>query len=148
MKRQYSGCGCGTVFAFLFLLALIRAGCSHEPASRPMTRPPLSAPAAVAHDPRAMRGGLPIDGGVNPNTPPPPSPTPQASGYGYAVPPPGYTPPPVPSSDESSEETILTDDLGFQVDDPDDAAKTVRVRGYYRKDGTYVRPHYRRPPSH
>jgi len=25
--------------------------------------------------------------------------------------------------------------------------QTVHVRGYYRKDGTYVRPHYRRPPS-
>ena len=28
-----------------------------------------------------------------------------------------------------------------------DPEKTVPVRGYYRKDGTYVRPHYRRPPS-
>jgi hypothetical protein len=25
-------------------------------------------------------------------------------------------------------------------------AKTVYVRGYYRKNGTYVRPHYRSPP--
>src|SRR5690606_27631536 len=29
---------------------------------------------------------------------------------------------------------------------PDGRAKTVFVRGYYRKDGTWVRPHYRRPP--
>jgi hypothetical protein len=28
-----------------------------------------------------------------------------------------------------------------------DPAKTVFVQGYHRKDGTYVRPHYRRPPS-
>lgn len=27
-----------------------------------------------------------------------------------------------------------------------DSDKTVSVRGYYRKDGTYVRPHMRRPP--
>lgn len=26
------------------------------------------------------------------------------------------------------------------------SGKTVRVRGYYRKDGTYVAPHSRRPP--
>lgn len=26
-------------------------------------------------------------------------------------------------------------------------AKTVRVRGYYRKNGTYVRQHYRSPPT-
>ena len=29
----------------------------------------------------------------------------------------------------------------------DDPEKTVPVRGYYRQDGTYVAPHYRRPPS-
>ena len=28
-----------------------------------------------------------------------------------------------------------------------DARKRVRVRGYYRKDGTYVRPHYRSAPD-
>ena len=28
-----------------------------------------------------------------------------------------------------------------------DARKRVRVRGYYRKDGTYVRPHYRTAPD-
>lgn len=28
----------------------------------------------------------------------------------------------------------------------DTREKTVHVSGYYRKDGTYVRPHYRRPP--
>lgn len=28
-----------------------------------------------------------------------------------------------------------------------DAAKRVRVKGYYRKDGTYVRPHYRTAPD-
>ena len=28
-----------------------------------------------------------------------------------------------------------------------DAAGRVRVRGYYRKDGTYVRPHYRSAPD-
>lgn len=27
------------------------------------------------------------------------------------------------------------------------AADRVRVRGYYRKDGTYVRPHYRTKPD-
>lgn len=26
-------------------------------------------------------------------------------------------------------------------------ARRVRVRGYYRKDGTYVRPHYRTAPD-
>lgn len=29
---------------------------------------------------------------------------------------------------------------------PSGTGKTVYVRGYYRKNGTYVRPHYRRPP--
>ena len=28
-----------------------------------------------------------------------------------------------------------------------DAARRVRVKGYYRKDGTYVRPHYRTAPD-
>ena len=26
-------------------------------------------------------------------------------------------------------------------------ARRVKVRGYYRKDGTYVRPHYRTAPE-
>jgi hypothetical protein len=26
-------------------------------------------------------------------------------------------------------------------------ARRVKVRGYYRKDGTYVRPHYRTTPE-
>lgn len=30
---------------------------------------------------------------------------------------------------------------------PADAGGSVRVRGYYRKDGTYVRPHYRSAPD-
>lgn len=30
---------------------------------------------------------------------------------------------------------------------PEGRAKTVHVRGYYRRDGTYVRSHYRAPPS-
>jgi hypothetical protein len=29
-----------------------------------------------------------------------------------------------------------------------DAQGRVRVRGYYRSDGTYVRPHYRSAPNH
>lgn len=29
----------------------------------------------------------------------------------------------------------------------DNREKTVQVKGYYRKDGTYVHPHTRRPPS-
>lgn len=36
------------------------------------------------------------------------------------------------------------------VDDrpPPDPDKSVYVRGYYRKDGTYVQPHYRARPGH
>lgn len=30
---------------------------------------------------------------------------------------------------------------------PDDPGKSVYVRGYYRSNGTYVQPYYRRPPS-
>lgn len=33
--------------------------------------------------------------------------------------------------------------IAFEVD----GAKRVRVKGYYRKDGTYVRPHYRTAPD-
>ena len=33
------------------------------------------------------------------------------------------------------------------VEVPDDSPKTVHVKGYYRKDGTYVEPHDRAAPK-
>jgi len=44
--------------------------------------------------------------------------------------------------------TAAEDDSFYgQISELTDRPKTVFVRGYYRKDGTYVRSHYRSPPS-
>jgi hypothetical protein len=56
---------------------------------------------------------------------------------------PSYSPPPVyvpsyPSYTPSSSRTVRP---------PDGAPKTVHVRGYHRKNGTYVAPHSRRAPK-
>ena len=44
------------------------------------------------------------------------------------------------------EELDSLDDAKYKKSSPTFQYKPVHVRGYYRKDGTYVRPHYRSRP--
>jgi len=50
---------------------------------------------------------------------------------------------------ENSNEEILEDSAsGYgEISNKTGRAKTVRVKGYTKKDGTYVKPYYRSPPK-
>ena len=46
------------------------------------------------------------------------------------------------------EYTLATSSGGYgEISATTGRPKTVHVKGYYRKDGTYVQPHYRSPPK-
>jgi hypothetical protein len=71
------------------------------------------------------------------------SPSPEGRTSALPAPTPGFNPLLVPSSDPAVAEN---GDIRGADNDGDGRAEPVHVRGYYRKDGTYVRGHYRARP--
>jgi hypothetical protein len=57
------------------------------------------------------------------------------------------TPPPSPSPAASSSGGASGNGSYYGEPNKNGTPKTVPVQGYYRKDGTYVKPHYRAPPK-
>ncbi len=57
--------------------------------------------------------------------------------------------PPRPKETKTSSETLVTPPTAKEsyTPPPDTSSDRVQVKGYYRKDGTYVRPHTRSKPS-
>jgi len=59
-------------------------------------------------------------------------------------------PPPEAKPPQSTAQNFVSSDPAPRAPatvERDDREKTVYVKGYYRKNGTYVKPHYKRPPK-
>jgi len=114
------------IVLFGCLVAVLSLAWSYARPEPPRIAPPIHRPVRpMQQRPQATRSV------------PPPTPTPirapAAQPMAPPMPPaPVYQPPPYQSPDRP----------------PDDAPKDVYVEGYYRKDGTYVQPYWRRSPSH
>lgn len=118
------------------------AAAREAPQYRPL--PPRQQPAAPAAPPRGPIYSPETGQLLAPSTETPSS---SRSGLEFGAPPLFATPDPSPDSRRPKLRRKGRRSSSRAQLPPTNRQKTVHVKGYYRKDGTYVRPHTRKAPS-